>query len=398
MYRIAKLLALTPFVAIPAATLASPFTPANPAAVIEVLDERNSPEWREIEKLHEAMDAQPESAALAAALAGRYIDLYRTEGDPRLVGYASAVLVPWRDSGQAPTEVLWQLAVIDQLLHRFDAAEQRLDRVLDRNRADGNALAMRAAIALTRGRLADSRRDCARLYFVADAVSGSGCTAAVLAMNGQARQALALLDSVLDRHGARFDSHFEAWLSTLAAETAAALGRTGDADARFRRALAASRRDARRPSVYLLCAYADFLLDSGRPGDAAALLADAPVNDSTLLRLVAARKMLGESIDIERGQLADRLRLPLAERPSPHLREAAYFAARIADRPQLAVRLARANFAVQREALDARLLLEAAAAACNRAAATPVLAWIDETVVENVALDAARAALAERCT
>ena len=48
--------------------------------------------------------------------------------------------------------------------------------------------------------------------------------------------------------------------------------------------------------------------------------------------------------------------------------------------------LARANWAEQREPADARILLEAAVAARDAAAAQPVLDWLARTGVESVAL------------
>ena len=50
--------------------------------------------------------------------------------------------------------------------------------------------------------------------------------------------------------------------------------------------------------------------------------------------------------------------------------------------------LAQQNFAVQREPADARVLLEAALAARDAAAAAPVLAWMAASGIESVALQA----------
>ena len=60
----------------------------------------------------------------------------------------------------------------------------------------------------------------------------------------------------------------------------------------------------------------------------------------------------------------------------------------------LALDLARRNFTVQREPADARVLLETALAADDAAAAQPALAWMRETGIGSVQLDA----LARRAT
>jgi hypothetical protein len=77
---------------------------------------------------------------------------------------------------------------------------------------------------------------------------------------------------------------------------------------------------------------------------------------------------------------------------SVHLREEARFTLHLLDRPGAALELARRNWASQREPADARLLLEAALAAADPAAARPVLDWLDRTGLE----DARMAALARR--
>ena len=56
--------------------------------------------------------------------------------------------------------------------------------------------------------------------------------------------------------------------------------------------------------------------------------------------------------------------------------------------PQAACVLAQANWAVQREPQDARVLLEAALAARDVAAAAPVRAWMRTAKVEDVTLTA----------
>jgi hypothetical protein len=65
------------------------------------------------------------------------------------------------------------------------------------------------------------------------------------------------------------------------------------------------------------------------------------------------------------------------------------------DRPRAALELARRNWATQREPADARILLEAALAANDPAAAQPVLDWLGRTGLEHVGLQALVDRLAE---
>ena len=75
-----------------------------------------------------------------------------------------------------------------------------------------------------------------------------------------------------------------------------------------------------------------------------------------------------------------------------HLGAESRFRLHLLDEPAAALRLARENWTVQREPIDARLVLEAALAAGDGAAARPVVGWLEETGLEDVRL----AALARR--
>ncbi|MDQ2694168.1 MAG: hypothetical protein M3Z21_02095, partial [Pseudomonadota bacterium] len=70
------------------------------------------------------------------------------------------------------------------------------------------------------------------------------------------------------------------------------------------------------------------------------------------------------------------------------LRDQARAALHLLRRPDEALDLALRNWAVQREPWDARLVLEAALAAGNPAAAGPVLEWLKETGLEDARLAA----------
>ncbi|HSW26801.1 MAG TPA: hypothetical protein VLJ62_28860 [Burkholderiaceae bacterium] len=69
-----------------------------------------------------------------------------------------------------------------------------------------------------------------------------------------------------------------------------------------------------------------------------------------------------------------------------HRKEESRFALALQGQADRALALARANYEQQREVADARILLEAALAARQRAAAQPVLQWMQATGVESPAL------------
>lgn len=375
------------------AASAAPFAPGSSSEIVERLPARSGAEWDQIDSLRAALAAQPADAVAAAQLAARYLDLYRVEGDPRLVGYAEAALERWRNVADAPREVELQLAATAQTQHRFDEALSRLDSVLARDPRAAEGWLMRASIAQVLGRYVEARQSCARLVVLADGFTAGVCIAAVEAVTGRADDASAFLASALQQldGSSAATATAKIWVATLAAETAVARGRVADADGYFRLAFAATREAKQSPSIYLLSAYSDFLIASDRASEALMLLESAPRNDSTLLRRAAAKKRLGLNTDAERADLEYRLQLTLAGNSPEHGREAAYFLARVSDEPRQALAQAAASFTMQREPIDAELLLEAAAGSCatdeNAAeAATPALEWLEANRIEHARL------------
>jgi len=365
----------------------APFVPSDESQVLERLPPRTGREWQAIASLRAQLAREPRSAAVAAELARRYLELFRAEGEPRLVAYAQSALAPWRDDRDPPLEIAQRRAEIAQSEHRFDDAIADLKRVMERDSRSVAARLTLASIDLVRADYDASRRECARLVLLADAAVAGACSSAVRAMTGEAGSAYQYLTRLLAEPGA-LPPELRVWIETLAAETAEVLGAWRNAEAHYRAALAAASAagEGERPSVYLLAAYADFLLRGGRPADALALLADAPPADPLALRIAVAEKQLGR-LDAQRLEsLSYRLQLALDGLDTTHAREAAYFALYVLDEPELAMKRALANWNVQREPVDARLVLEAALATHREADAQPVLDWLAKSGCEHVDL------------
>jgi hypothetical protein len=154
------------------------------------------------------------------------------------------------------------------------------------------------------------------------------------------------------------------------------------ADRHFREAVSLGTRD-----IYLSAAYADELLDQGRAADARAFLAGETAADTLLLRLAIAEKRLAAP-EAEKHQqmLQARIDAARARGDRLHLREEARFSLELLGDAPAALRLAEENWRIQREPADARIVLEAALAAGSPSNARPVLAWLDETGLEDVRL------------
>ncbi len=179
------------------------------------------------------------------------------------------------------------------------------------------------------------------------------------------------------------------WATTLQAESAERLGRRDEAERLYRESRALDPRD-----VYTIAAYTDFLLDLGRNDDVLAMIArDTPV-DILLLRRVEAARRSGASDAVadadELGQRFDALR---ARGDRVHLREEARFTLEALGRHDEALALALDNWRVQKEPLDARIVLEAALAAGKPEAARDVVRWVDFTHLEGERIAALAAAV-----
>src|SRR6185295_12095115 len=164
------------------------------------------------------------------------------------------------------------------------------------------------------------------------------------------------------------------WALTLAAEIAA---RQGNFDAAQRHFLAALALDPRDP--YLKGAYADFLLDRGRPAEVQSLLRNETKNDGLLLRLALAEQRLPEAHEAlvtHRADLAERFDAARRRGDSMHRREEARFRLAIESDAVGALKLAQDNWAVQREPADLRILIEAARAAGDQDALRIASDWI----------------------
>jgi hypothetical protein len=106
--------------------------------------------------------------------------------------------------------------------------------------------------------------------------------------------------------------------------------------------------------------------------------------DALLLRYTLAEKMLrAASVSQHVADLNERFLMNQLRGDNSHRREHGRFALDLLNRPSDALALAEANWEVQREPWDARLLLEAALAAGAPSAARPVLDWLKTSQLED---------------
>lgn len=359
---------------------AAPRVPTSDAEILATVPARASdPRARELAALRAAWRAAPRDVAAATALAERYFEQVAAEGDPRYIGYAQAALQPWWALPRPPVAVRVLRAKLLQFDHRFDEALADLDAALREKPDAADAWAWQTAILMVRARYTQARESCAGLAPLASALIAAACQAQVDAVTGRAAPAAAALREALAAGG---DTAERLWALTRLAETEERRGEYAAAEAAFRQALALGVDD-----VYLRAAFADFLLDRGRAGEVLQVLKDAGRADVLLLRLALAAKVAG---DARAPRLAEELaaRFDAARRrgDTSHRKEESRFVLALQGEVPRALALAQQNWAEQKEPADARILLEAALAARDPAAAQAVLDWMAASRIESLAL------------
>jgi hypothetical protein len=354
---------------------AAPRTPANDTEVLEKLPLRAGDSTsRELSSLRAALVQAPTDEAKATELVTRYFDLAMARGDPRYIGYADAVVQRFPATRSAP--LLTLRGMLRQYRHDFAGALSNLDEALKQDPSYADAQAWRAAIFLVKADYAAAQQACDALQRLERDVLAGGCLGLTQAYGGQLDAGYQTLQKSLAQAG--FPSN-QVWLLTRLGEVAAWRGEATQAEAHYRAALALGRDD-----VYLLAAWADFLLDAGQPAEVVKWLQPWESADSLLLRLAEAEAALQlPGAARLRQTMADRFVAARARGDTTHRAEEARFELRLRQDPKTAVRLAQENYAVQREPRDARILLEAAIAAQDPASAQPARDWLRSSGFED---------------
>ena len=334
------------FTLIPAERTGAPWVPARADEVLERVAPGSKP-------------VVAASADDAAVLARQLIEDSRARGgDPRLLGRAQAVLAPWWTAADAPAELVLMRATVKQALHDFPGALGDLDLVLRTRPGDAQAALTRATVLTVLGRPAEALASCELLPREGEPYAG--CAAGPLALSGRLEDGLAVLALAPQ----------SAWVRSLRGELLWWKGDVAAAEGELRAALQLDAGDA-----YTRLLLADLLLlDARRPGEVAALFPGEVRNDGELLRVVLAGAAPEVRADLEARVTANRQRGEVL-----HRREESRYALAIEHDASRALQLAVENWGVQREVADARVLLEAAVAAKQPAAAQPVVEWLEAT-------------------
>jgi tetratricopeptide (TPR) repeat protein len=373
---------------------AVPRVPASDDVVVETLPAVAG--WSgEQRRLRRELVQRPGDPATAIEAATTYLNLARDQGDARYAGYAMGALQAWeaRPAADTPPAVLVMRATIAQFLHDFDGAEATLKAALARQPNEAQGWITLATILRVRGRYNESDAACRSLGRVGPALYGVACLAENAGLRGRHDEARDTLQQLLASPAlaGAAQAGTRQWLLTSVAEVEELAGRPAQADAAYRKAMAA------QASGYLLLAYSDYLQRAGRHAEVPALLAKEARSDAVLLRLAiaaaAARDKAVEAkakIDADADELRQRFEAS-ALRPGTtalHAREEAMFALDVQNDPKRALELARLNVKLQREPIDLLVFARAAAAARDDSARGEVKALMQQIGLKDARVDA----------
>jgi len=354
----------------------APFTPAADAEVLQEVPSAADPAVSAMRTLRAKFDAEPHSLDRAIELANAYIDYSRQIGDAHYAGYAEAVIAPWRKRPVPPASVLLTEATILQYRHQFAVARDLLQQTLQLEPHNGQAWLTLATLDMVQGDYPRVSKECAAVTNDAFLVTGLACLGILRSYTGHAEQGLVLLNQAQAPSAA---PGYQAWVHGLLAESAERLGRWPLAESQYRAALTLLPQDN-----FLLVAYADFLLDRQRPREVLPLLAGHEQSDTAFLRIALAEAALDSPQTARYTWIMGARFAALRERGSEYFgREEARFALLLQHDPQGSLELALANWQVQKAPWDARVVLEAAAAAHDPNAAAGVLDFVDETHLQD---------------
>jgi hypothetical protein len=372
------------------AASAAPYRPSDDATVLVTVPHAAASTQTTFRNAQNALAANPSDLNLALEVARAAIRDGRASADPRRYGQAQAALAPWWSIPDAPMSVRVLRAIIRQSLHDFAGAEADLDAILLLDPRNGQARLTRAFVRQTVGALADAKDDCRRLPQSLGPTAAAVCLLRVEALTGSAGTALERLDYVV-KIDARSEPLVRRWAQAVGADMAAMLGQTEAADLRFSEATADG------GDIPTLVAFADHLLDTDRPAEVLTLLAGRSEADIVYLRLAIAGKRLDDARAPQwTALLADRFAAAKAGGVQLHLREEARFELEVRGDAATALGLALANWKVQKEPSDARLVLQAALAADDPAAAADVLAFIEKTGLADTRIKPLQDKIAEK--
>jgi tetratricopeptide (TPR) repeat protein len=306
---------------------------------------------------------------VALPLAQFYISQARNTGDLRFLGYAQALLSPWTQRALPDPQALILMATVLQSRHEFGKALDDLDQALRARPDDAQAWLTRATVLRVLGRYAEAQQSCQHLNGAGSEPVAELCLQSIRAVSGELDSAYQMTLAISPQ---TLTNTTRAWRYSLLGEMAEARGEDQSASHWFDECLKLTPED-----MYTRAAYADLLLRQGRPAEVLQLLTSYQSMEPMLLRVaIAQRQLEAPEVAKSRAALQEAFEQEEQRGEAVHRREQARFLLDVAGQPAAAVRVALMNWQVQREPDDVLILMRAARAAGEPAAASDAVQFV----------------------
>ena len=300
--------------------------------------------------------AKPEAAALAAR---ELITAARQTGDTRYWGRAQAMLTPWWNKPDAPTDLMVLQATIQQGRHEFSEARSVLKRALKLNPAQAQGWLNLATLERLAGNYARALQACEAVGQAGQSLYAQACQLETQSLQGNTNEARAGLQTLIS---AADNAATRSWLLSLLAESEEHAGKDGAALKAYQSSL------KQEADLYTSIALADLLLRTGKHQDALKVLTGLPATDAVLIRQATAKKRAGDPTWAELRQTLRERQAELKRRGDKlelHGREEALVALWLDEDFASAVTMAERNLDLQKEPIDWWVAIQSARAASD---------------------------------
>ena len=300
----------------------------------------------------------------------------RASGNSFIVEKANAILASIPDAGN-DASVLTAQATATQYLHKFDEALLLLERAIELDRTNLNALLIRANILLVQGKIQEAQKACLSIARAQQYGLYVLCKTTAAAVGDDALESASSLLSALK--SGRLKSELAGYAYSVLGEIYLF---NSDFDRAQKMLELAQSHDPESLRVRML--RADALFKTNNYFDALKVLNIQADTDALLVRRAIAYKHTGKRKTLAKAmtELENRVQGNLQANHTGHAREEALFYLDVVGDGKKALTRANVNWAFQREFEDARLVLDAAFAAGSPDDAEKIMVWMQK---QNVA-------------
>ena len=312
---------------------------------------------QELQTLRERLQMQPDNVELASQFAEQALKTFRTNGEPRYLGYARSAITTWWDDTSPPEEIWLLRGRILQTNHEFIAAAKDLSRFIKQHHGNTEALLLLADAYRRSGNINLAKHSCLNLAVNGNSLLAKLCAIEVRLSLGEYKMALKHSELLISEVKA-LPKNERDWAYAVLAEIATANEKHEIAIEYYELTEISA-----ESNLVTKLNYADSLIALERYSEAKVLFENNSSSVAVLQRLARIEK--GEqknsaSLKIPKHNLSNelfkRLHDPVLD-ADDYLREKAIYYSYLDLKPQKALHFARLNWKSQKAWEDTELLL-----------------------------------------